>query len=60
MLQQVTIGYFGLQRVIAGYHMIQNIDDLERCQRNAIRLIDNQYETYEIFLINLKLPTLLE
>ena len=56
MLQQVTIGYFGLHRVIAGYHMIP----YERCQRNAIRLIDNQYETHEKSLNNLKLPTLLE
>ena len=38
---------------------LENKEDLERCQRNSVRLIDKQYQTYEKSLIKLKLKTLL-
>ena len=38
---------------------LENKEDLERCQRNSVRLIDKQYQSYEKSLIKLKLKTLL-
>ena len=39
---------------------LENIEDLERCQKNSIRLIDTQYESYEVSLTRLKLIWLQE